>query len=124
MDTEKVLILMAEFLLQTQEAQCLLCDNQMKNKRIKSNGVSQGCDGNCYWNKKYTKEDLIKLFVMELTTGNSHCVKCGMVLKVKQYLDNRFNDCWSGEDDCFCEQCYYEELEKQREFHEETQGRW
>lgn len=61
-----VLELMAEYFLHGQEAQCLLCDNYMKNIKITKDESVQGCDGNCSWNKKYDKYDLIKIFEEEI----------------------------------------------------------
>jgi len=61
-----VITLMAKYFLNSQDAQCLLCDNYMKNiKIIRQNGDVFGCDGNCQWNKEYTKDDLIELFEKE-----------------------------------------------------------
>jgi len=64
-DYKKVAELMANYFLCGQDAQCLLCDNSMKNITIKENG-QQGCDGNCIHNLIYKEEDLINLFIREI----------------------------------------------------------
>lgn len=61
---EKVIDLMAEFILSTQEGNCLTCDNPMRNVNIRREEI-QGCDGNCQHYKEYTKDDIIKMFKKE-----------------------------------------------------------
>jgi hypothetical protein len=63
-DYKKVSELLAEYFNDTQEAHCLLCNNHMKNITIRRNS-NQGCDGNCNFDKDYTKEDLLALFIKE-----------------------------------------------------------
>lgn len=65
-DYEKVANLLVEYFMRSQEAYCLLCDNHMKNILIQRDGsCSQGCDGNCRHDKKYTKDDLLQMFIKE-----------------------------------------------------------
>jgi hypothetical protein len=66
-DYHKVAELMAEYFMHTQEANCLLCNNLMRSITIRKT-CPQGCDGNCRFDKNYTKEDLLKVFVKELGT--------------------------------------------------------
>lgn len=61
--------LLVQYFFNSQDAQCLLCDNCMKNINIKYSGI-QGCDGNCRWDRKYTKEDLLEIFIEECKPNN------------------------------------------------------